>query len=503
MVGKIIRIAVLGTVDGIALWAGLSLLQSSNWLALVCLALATAGLNFVYMSKRTRASRWLLPGTVLLVIFQLYPIVFTVGTAFSNYSTENYVGRQDAIDGILKSYVMQVEGSPQYSIRVIHQGNTLGLLLTNPDSGIVSIGTASAIKPVADPKFDSDGLPLAPAGWSVYTDDQLSDPTLSDALLALSVPLANGEYIKVNDYTTAYEYFSTVEYNAKKDQLIDTSDGYIFKEVEGKFIAEDGTPILPGWRVNVGFKNFKSVVGDPAVRGPFLRVLVWNFVYAALSVVTTFLLGLALALLLNYPGLRGRKFLRSVFVVPYAIPGFLSLMIWAGFLNDDFGIINATFGSHIPWLTDPYWAKVSALLVNLWLGFPYMFFICTGALQAIPAEYAEAASVDGASPRQIMTKIKMPLLLAQLTPLLILSFSYNFNNFGGIYLLTGGGPAMNDSDIAGSTDILISYTYKLALGAGHGNDYGLACAIVIYIFAIVAPISLLGGRRMRAFEGMN
>jgi len=181
----------------------------------------------------------------------------------------------------------------------------------------------------------------------------------------------------------------------------------------------------------------------------------------------------------------------------------LSLLIWAGFLNDDFGVINNLFNSHIPWLTDPFWAKVSTVLVNLWLGFPYMFLICTGAIQSIPAELAEAAEVDGAKPRQILTKIKLPLLLVTVSPLLIGSFAYNFNNFGGIYLLTGGGPPVADSQIAGATDILISYTYKLAIEAGHGNDYGLACAISILIFFIVAGVSTLSFTRTRALENLS
>jgi arabinogalactan oligomer/maltooligosaccharide transport system permease protein len=315
--------------------------------------------------------------------------------------------------------------------------------------------------------------------------------------------MAAGSYIKVSDFTTAFEYSSTVIYDAKKDKLIDTSTNYVFPEREGNFIAEDGTALTPGWRVNVGFKNFHSVITDPVVRGPFVRVAIWTFIFAGLSVLTTFLLGLTLALILNHPGVKGRKLLRSTLIIPYAMPGFLSLLIWAGFLNDDFGVVNNLFGTHIPWLTDPYWAKVSTLLVNLWLGFPYMFLICTGAIQSIPAELAEAAQVDGAKPRQILTKIKMPLLLVTVSPLLIGSFAYNFNNFGGIYLLTGGGPAVKDSQIAGATDILISYTYKLAIEAGHGNDYGLACAISILIFFIVAGVSALSFTRTRALENLS
>jgi len=503
MVGIIFRIFFLGLVDSLAFWAGSHLLTSSNWLGLFWLVSVTAIINFVYISKKAKASKWLLPGTILLVMFQLYPIAFTASAAFSNYSTDHFVTRPEAIEGVVQSYVQQVPDSPQYSIVPVHSGATVGLVINDPDTNKYYLGTSEDFKSIPTPSLDANGIPTPPADWKVYSDDELNSDAVMTKLQNLAVPMAAGSYIKVNDFTTAFEYTSTVIYDAKKNHLIDTSTNYVFPEREGNFIAEDGTALTPGWRVNVGFKNFHSVITDPVVRGPFVRVAIWTFIFAGLSVLTTFLLGLTLALILNHPGVKGRKLLRSTLIIPYAMPGFLSLLIWAGFLNDDFGVVNNLFGTHIPWLTDPYWAKVSTLLVNLWLGFPYMFLICTGAIQSIPAELAEAAQVDGAKPRQILTKIKMPLLLVTVSPLLIGSFAYNFNNFGGIYLLTGGGPAVKDSQIAGATDILISYTYKLAIEAGHGNDYGLACAISILIFFIVAGVSALSFTRTRALENLS
>ena len=503
MVGLITRILFLGVIDALAVWAGTHLVTSSNWLALTWLIITTVIINVVYFWKRTRASRWLLPGTILLVIFQIYPVMFTAVAAFSNYSTEHFLSREEAMQGVLLSYVQPVENSPEYSVRAIRRGNELGLLIVDPGTNAVRLGTNESVTDIKNPKFDENAQPLPPSGWKVVTDEQLGSEKVIEELTNFAAPVAKNTYIKGDNYPLGYEYYSSVEYDAKKDKLVDTATGYVFKEHEGAFVAQDGTELNPGWRVNVGFKNFKSVITDPVVRGPFVRVLIWTFVYALLTVLTTFALGLTLALILNHPGVRGRKFLRSSLIIPYAMPGFLSLLIWAGFLNDDFGVINNLFGLQIPWLTDPFWAKVSTILVNLWLGFPYMFLICTGAIQSIPAELAEAASVDGAKPRQILSKIKMPLLLVTVSPLLIGSFAYNFNNFGGIYLLTGGGPPVADSQIAGATDILISYTYKLAIESGHGNDYGLACAISILIFFIVAGVSTLSFTRTRALENLS
>ncbi len=142
------------------------------------------------------------------------------------------------------------------------------------------------------------------------------------------------------------------------------------------------------------------------------------------------------------------------------------------------------------------------LLANLWLGFPYMFLIPTGALQAIPAELTESATIDGATPWQQMRLIKFPLLMITLAPLLVASFAFNFNNFTLIYLLTAGGPTditAGDLD-AGGTDILITFVYKIAFSTGHGRDYGLASAFSVLIFLFVGTISYLSFRRTRTLE---
>jgi arabinogalactan oligomer/maltooligosaccharide transport system permease protein len=147
---------------------------------------------------------------------------------------------------------------------------------------------------------------------------------------------------------------------------------------------------------------------------------------------------------------------------------------------------------------------VSVIVVNLWLGFPYMFLICTGALQSIPDELTEAATVDGAKPWAVFRLIKFPLLLVSVAPLLIASFAFNFNNFNIIYMLTGGGPRNPSAGVdAGATDLLITLVYKVAFGSGTGRDYGLASAFAILIFIIVAIVSVIGFRQTKALEDLN
>ena len=217
---------------------------------------------------------------------------------------------------------------------------------------------------------------------------------------------------------------------------------------------------------------------------------------------TTFALGLLLALALNKP-IRGRRVYRSILILPYAMPSIMSILIWGGMFNTEFGAINEILGRQIAWFQDPNFARAAVILVNLWLGFPYFYLVSSGSLQAIPTELLEAAAIDGANPRQVFRKVTLPLLLQILSPLLIASFAFNFNNFNLIYLLTGGGPKNQlDGEIAGATDILISYTYQIAFGS-NVQDLGLASAISVIIFVIVASISLYGVRKSKVLESFS
>src|SRR5260370_23759936 len=180
---------------------------------------------------------------------------------------------------------------------------------------------------------------------------------------------------------------------------------------------------------------------------------------------------------------------RACHVSLHRLPRYLACSCGQGLHNDGFGGVKPAFHISTPWLFAPTWARVSVILVSVWLTVPYFFLISLGALQSIPSELIEAAEVDGGGAWQVFRKITLPLLLVAVAPLMIASFAFNFNNFNNIYLLTGGGPALNNSPVAGATDILISYTYKIAFAAGKGQDYVPASAVPIIIFLIVATIS--------------
>ncbi len=265
-----------------------------------------------------------------------------------------------------------------------------------------------------------------------------------------------------------------------------------------------GAQLGTGWKVRVGLDNFTKVFTDSTLRGPFVGVLIWTFAFAILSVATTFGLGLFMAIVLNHPKVRGRKIYRSLLIVPYAFPAFLTALVWQGMLNRDFGFVNQTLlgGAHIPWLTDVAREGLRARrepVARLPVHVPHLH----GRLQSIPAELYEAGKIDGAKPWRLFRSLTMPLLLVSTAPLLIASFAFNFNNFNVIYLLTEGGPddlSAPPVDV-GATDILITFVYRLAFG-GVNRQYGLACAVSILIFAIVASISAITFRKTRALEDL-
>ena len=294
----------------------------------------------------------------------------------------------------------------------------------------------------------------------------------------------------------------TLAYNSTNDTFVNLQSGKIYRDNgRGNYAnPNDKNQILePGWRAPNWFSNYGKLITDEKVRGPFFRVFIWTVIFAVLTVLTSFAFGLLLALALN-KAIRGRRVYRSILILPYAMPSLMSILIWAGMFDTEFGAINNILGTHIAWFSDANFARAAVILVSLWLGFPYFYLISTGALQAIPSELNEAAAIDGANGRQIFNKITLPLLLQILSPLLIASFAFNFNNFNLIYLLTGGGPKLQlEGEIAGATDILISYTYQIAFGSST-QDLGLASAISVIIFFLVAGISLYGLRKSKVLE---
>jgi maltose/maltodextrin transport system permease protein/arabinogalactan oligomer/maltooligosaccharide transport system permease protein len=320
----------------------------------------------------------------------------------------------------------------------------------------------------------------------------------------LKVTYLNG-WLRLGTLKEFYYYIPQYIYDSKKDILIDNKTEKIYRVKNAQFVSDDGELLDPGWTEVIGFQNYIRLLTTEKYRKPFFSVFLWTIEWSVLTVFFSFVIGLGLALLLNDPKIKMRKFYRSLLILPYAMPAFISLLIWRyGFYNSDFGlfnkILNSMFNITIPWLNSPGWARFSVILTNVWLTFPYMMLVSLGALQAVPGNLLEAARIDGANGFQRFRKITFPLIMISIAPLLIGSFATTFNNFTVIWLLTEGNPITGIGNVSGATDILISYAYKLAFVGKAGNELGLSSAVAVVIFLIVVTISVLSFRRTKVLE---
>ncbi|MER5338025.1 ABC transporter permease subunit [Micromonospora sp. NPDC002717] len=502
--GLLVKVILLGLTAGIAIWAAFPLVEAEKWIGLAVLAATTAGLFYLYLTRRHIPAKYLVPGTLFLIAFQVVPVLYTASTAFTNFGDGHRGTKDEAVVAIQTASVKQVPGSTEYALSVATKGDPatgpLVFLVSDPATGVVSAGDSGGLRQLdaAQVTVAPGGKVTAAEGYTVLNFGQAS--ARSQEITDLVVPTSGGA-VRSAGLSRAYEGKAVRAYDAGCDCIRDTETGrtWTADEETGAFVAADGERLAQGWKVTVGLKNFSRVLTDPAISGPFFGTLLWNFAFAIGSTGGTFLLGMFIALALHSPRMRGTNLYRVLLILPYAMPSFAMLLVWRDMFNTDFGLINNLFGIGVDWFGQEWSARIAVILVQLWLGYPYMFLVATGALQAIPKELTEATSVDGASPWQSFRSVTLPLLLVALSPLLIASFAYNFNNFNAIYLTTEGGPFPADNPTAGATDLLITYTYRLAFGA-QGAQFGLAAAVSIFIFTIVAVVSAVSFRRTRKQE---
>lgn len=464
------------------------------------------GVNIITFVPALYPLRWMIPGLSLVTLLVIYPILYTVNTSLSNYSDGHLLTKQQAVSLLRKQkYIPPNAANYEWEGYISETGTGYALWLTREVDGTLEAAFAPEGQPIQAVENPPAESPDAYNGYRKLERAERAKLLTSNAVFGTGEDTAQ----IASRNNAARPLQSRFAFDPATDILtnLETGDTYLADNKEGFFVNTKNASdrIAPGFRVGVGLDNFSRLVNDPGLRGPLIQIFTWTVLFAFLSVFTTFTVGLFMALVLNDPGIVGRKVIRSLLIIPYAMPGVIGIMVWRGMLNQNLGIITNTiadtFGVRIPWFTDATWAKIAIILVNLWLGYPYMMLVCSGALQAIPADVYEAAAVDGATPSQRFWQITLPLLLVTVGPLLIASFVFNFNNYLMIELLTQGDPQLpNTPTPAGATDILISYTYGLAFGSNRGADYGYASAITIIIFLIVAAVTVLQYRFTRSWE---
>jgi maltose/maltodextrin transport system permease protein len=487
----VLVLAATATLAARMAWAGSPILGA----ALLLAALFAAG---VYTSSRTQAARYLLPGLATFAVFVLMPLLYTVYIAFTNFSGEHLLTQervrawfaQDLFAPSPERYAFRLHAAAepgQYQIAVPLEPGGIGRrqLVSRP----FTPQEAAAGKPVML------GLNIvAPSASPMGLRDLIATrPWLNHARFT-----PPGSTIPLRLVSLRALGFRLPLWNPDGEKLVNAVSGQILvpDPTRGNYVDEQTRAAVgPGWRVWIGLDNFRLIFGDPALRRPFLQIFAWNVVFALLSVTLTFAIGVVLASLLQWKALRGRAVYRTLLILPYAIPAFIPILVFRGLFNEGYGEINqvltALFGIAPKWFTSPALARTMILIVNTWLGYPYMMIIASGMLQAVPDELYEATAIDGAGPWTNFWKVTLPQIFPPLFPLLIASFAFNFNNFTLIYLLTGGKPDITGSaTVAGTTDLLVSYTFRMAFRDSSAR-FGFASAVATLLFIVVALLAWL------------
>ncbi len=433
-----------------------------------------------------------------MILFILFPLAYTIGLAFTNYSAKNQLSF-DRAQNVLLDRTYQSGDSYPFTLYKTEQGHQLvvekdGELLASPTFQLDNLSASEFdLSPIEEVTGEKESIKAIVKNRSALSSVDLHLPSGDDIRMS-----GLRKFAAVVPLYTLQEDGETLYNNRTEETLRPNMEVGYYQPVDenGQFV---GSTVSPGFVVNIGTHNFERVWKDDGIKEPFISIFIWTIVFSALTVLFTLVIGLVLASVVQWEALKGRSVYRLLLILPYAVPAFISILIFKGLFNQSFGEINmlleGLFGISPAWFSDPFMAKTMILIVNTWLGFPYMMILCMGLLKAIPDDLYEASAIDGANFVTNFTRITLPMMLKPLTPLLIASFAFNFNNFVLIQLLTGGGPNMiGTSEPAGYTDLLVSYTYRIAFEGAGGQDFGLASAVATLIFLLVGALALINLR---------
>jgi len=494
----------LAIVDAFALFLIYSFATDGVWELAITIGLITLMVNVINLRDDLYPLRWISPALALMSLMIVFPLVYTVYVSLTNYGDGNLLTKQQVID-LLSNETYLPEGGKVYDWTIFqNDAGDYALWLTDEDDGdayyfatLTEFETVTSVEAGGELPADYNGYRQLDRGESLRASQVAQDLTFGSTETQVGIA-GRGE---------AGAFEQQYVYQPEQDAILDreTNELYFADSETGQFVNEAGDTLITGFITLIGFDNYVNFLTSPAISGPLLRIFGWTVGFAFLSVITTFAVGLLFALLLQNDKIPFRKVFRTLLIVPYAIPALISVAIWKGMFNPNLGVIPELISNlgmiPPPFFTDPGWAKFGILVINLWLGYPYFMLVCSGALAAIPSDMYEAAEVDGANWWEKFRDLTLPMLLVAVGPLLIASFTYNFNNFVIIEAYDEGGPPMvGTTTPAGHTDILISYAFRLAFGGGRGADFGLASAITIIIFLMVAGVTLLQFRLTRSWE---
>ncbi|MBN2305384.1 MAG: ABC transporter permease subunit [Anaerolineae bacterium] len=469
------------------------------------LSAITVFLALVYLRRRFTPVRWFGIGIALALLFTLYPILFTLYLSVTNMGSGHLMTKPQAVDQ-LESQLYLPEGGQTYGWTAYESpgGNYALWLLPEEGPGLLAIpGQSIEAVTVGERgvgELDDDGIPESIEGYERLPVNRTV--AIIPALGAIDFGKAPNT-VRIRSLREAAELKQKYRYDDGQDAIVDEETGTLFKPLKGTFTSVEGEELTPGYIVYVGIKHFDHFIGNARFREPLFKIFGWNVAFAFWSVFLSFAVGLMVTLL--FEGLPGSRLIRALLIIPWPIPVLISILIWRNMLNPDLGFVapalESIFGSSPAWFQDAAWTRIGLIMVNVWLSYPYFYVISAGAIRSIPHEIYDAAVVDGAGHWNKFYHITLPLLLRILMPLLIASFTFNFNNFNVIYIFNFGRPPMPDTIVPmGQTDILISFVYRLAFINTNVTNYGLAAAITVMLFFLISMMVVFQVRFTNLFR---
>lgn len=496
----LVNLALLALLVVPALWLVVRFWTDGLFPLASAVGAITIFIAMVYLRPRFTPWRWLAVGISLSLLFTVYPLLYTVYLSFTNMGSGHLMSKQQAINRLEQQMYLPEAGRTYSWAAYQSDEGEYALWLIAPDGEGLFARPDEPIEALNIGELDENGFPLAIDGYERLPQNRVV-PIITQ-LSAIDFGESPNE-VRISSLRVAAELRAKYQYDASQNVMIDRETGVVYSPIEGTFTSENGDTLSPGYIVSIGLRHFERFLGNPGFREPLFHMLLWNISFAFLSVAVSFGVGLIVTLL--FDDLPGRQIIRALLIIPWPIPVLVSILIWRSMLNPDLGfvapILESIFGSSPAWFQSAFWTRFGVIMVNVWLSYPYFYVISAGAIRSIPSEIYDAAVVDGAGAFDKFRLITLPLLLRILMPLLIASFTFNFNNFNVIYIFNYGNPPMANTIVPmGQSDILISFVYRLAFITSNVTNYGLAAAITVMLFLLVAFLVVMQIRFTKLFQ---